>query len=482
MAEQQGLFLAGGDPRGRPAFHPLFAEFLRTRLDRDTRPGAPRGGRGAVAAALDEVGRGADAVDHWVAAEDWDAVAGAIAREGPGLVRTARRRCAPGSPRFPKTRPPAPSSPCSPAALATGEGRFEEAVELCRAAVDGFERPAALRRLSASPRASRWRTPSSAVGDLAGAAALGDALDDPEAAGDLAARAVGRGRGRGARRARGRSPTPATCTSGRWPTRSQSLRPSGPAFDAYYFDLPAGRLDDALAHAREGVAALERFDPFGRAALRRSASWPRSTRSAARTTRRSRWRRAHASSPSRRARRMGRHRPRRPLRQPPRAGRRRCGRRARARRGGSRVARLGGMGRRHGAGRAGRGAGRRGGGARRGRARAGPGRSLALLRPRALRRAARAHPGAGRRPGPRAGHRGVDDRRAPGRVLDRAPARDPRLAAARRGRRGGRRGGACKPRGGRRATRPVTSCAASGRASSARCGPRSRRERSTRAR
>jgi DNA-binding SARP family transcriptional activator len=42
------------------------------------------------------------------------------------------------------------------------------------------------------------------------------------------------------------------------------IRPQSPAFEAYYLDLPAGRLDDALAHVGQGIAALEQGDPFGR--------------------------------------------------------------------------------------------------------------------------------------------------------------------------------------------------------------------------
>src|SRR5205814_170458 len=73
--------------------------------------------------------------------------------------------------------------------LATGEGRFEEAVDLCRAAVAGFdaaEAPPPVRFAARFALADAYV----AVGDLAGAAALGAVLDDPDADGDLAARGV----------------------------------------------------------------------------------------------------------------------------------------------------------------------------------------------------------------------------------------------------------------------------------------------------
>ena len=42
------------------------------------------------------------------------------------------------------------------------------------------------------------------------------------------------------------------------------LRPQGPVFEAEYVELPAGRLDDALAHIDQGLTTFERVDPFGR--------------------------------------------------------------------------------------------------------------------------------------------------------------------------------------------------------------------------
>lgn len=263
VAERKGLFLAGWDPGGRPTFHPLFKEFLQARFDRDTPAEERRAVAGRVAAALDAAGRGADAVDHWVAAEDWDAVAGAIAREGPGLVRTAPETVRAWLATLPEDAAARPELAMLAGSLATGEGRFEEAVELCRAAVDGFDAagaPASVRFAARFALADAFV----GVGDLAGAAALGDTLDDPEADGDLAARAVGVAAAAATARQGAFADARDLYERALGDPVAESLRPSGPAFDAYYFDLPAGRLDDALAHAREGLAALERFDPFGR--------------------------------------------------------------------------------------------------------------------------------------------------------------------------------------------------------------------------
>src|SRR5258705_1136119 len=69
-AEQRGLFLAGGDPRGRRRFHPLVHEFLRTQLERDTPPHRRRGNEGQVAAAPPEAGPRAAAPGPPAAAAD----------------------------------------------------------------------------------------------------------------------------------------------------------------------------------------------------------------------------------------------------------------------------------------------------------------------------------------------------------------------------------------------------------------------------
>ena len=42
------------------------------------------------------------------------------------------------------------------------------------------------------------------------------------------------------------------------------IRDQLPAFEGYWVDLPAGRLDDALVHIDQAIAAFERVDPFGR--------------------------------------------------------------------------------------------------------------------------------------------------------------------------------------------------------------------------
>jgi DNA-binding SARP family transcriptional activator len=263
VAEQRGLFLAGGDPRGRRRFHPLFAEFLRTQLERDTQPDRRCAIEAAVAVALEGAGRGTDAVDHWVAAEDWDAAAGAVTREGPGLVRTAPETVRGWLDALPAQFAKRPELRLLAGSLATGEGRFAEAVELCSAAVAGFDAadaPPPVRFAARFALADAFV----ATGDLPGAAALGETLDDPEAPGELAARAVGVAAAAATARQGAFAEARALYARALDDPVAAVLRAPGPAFEAYYFDLPAGRLDDALTHAGQGLAALEVADPFGR--------------------------------------------------------------------------------------------------------------------------------------------------------------------------------------------------------------------------
>jgi DNA-binding SARP family transcriptional activator len=263
VAEQRGLFLAGGDPQGGRRFHPLFHEFLRTRLQRDTAPERRRAIEARVAEALEAGGRGREAVDHWVAAEEWDAAAHAVVREGPGFVRTAPETVRAWLAALPAAVAERPELRLLAGSLATGEGRFEEAVELCRAAVAGFDAagaPPPVRFAARFALADAYV----AVGDLAGAAALGAALDDPDADGDLAACAVGVAAAAATARQGGFAAARTLFERALADPVAAVLRPAAPSFDAYYFDLPSGRLDDALTHAGQGLAALEVADPFGR--------------------------------------------------------------------------------------------------------------------------------------------------------------------------------------------------------------------------
>ena len=244
-------------------YHPLFRDFLRERFEAETTADRRRATAVAIAGALDAAGRGPEAVEHRLAGEDWDAAAEAVAREGPALVRTAPETVGGWLEALPPDCVARPELMLLAGELAHGAGRLAEAVELCRDAVAGFDANGAPPFLRFAARFALADV-FVAVGDLGGAAALGETLDDPAAEGDLVARAVGvvaaAALARQGRLEEGR----ALCQRAFDDPAAAAIRSQAPAFDAYYVDLPAGRLDDALAHVRQAIAVLERGDPFGR--------------------------------------------------------------------------------------------------------------------------------------------------------------------------------------------------------------------------
>jgi DNA-binding SARP family transcriptional activator/tetratricopeptide (TPR) repeat protein len=263
LGDRRGLFLSGAGASGGQAFHPLFREFLRRRFEQEVPAPERRAVAARLADALEATGRGPDAVAQRIASQDWDAAADAVAREGGALVRRAPETLEAWLAGLPADRARRPELVLLAGQLAHGRGRLGEAVEHCRTAVAGFDAngaPPYLRFVARFALADAYL----AVGDLAGAAALGDALDDPGADGDLTARAVGalaaialasQGRFDDGRALRDRAfADPAAA----------AIRGQSPAFEAFWLDLPAGRLDDALVHIDQALAAFERVDPFGR--------------------------------------------------------------------------------------------------------------------------------------------------------------------------------------------------------------------------
>jgi DNA-binding SARP family transcriptional activator len=262
LAEGGGLFPRGGGGDEARVFHPLFREFLRRRFEEEVPAAERRAVAARLADALEAAGHGADAVVQRIASEDWDAVADAIAREGGALVRRAPDTVEAWIAALPAGRG-RPELMLLAGQLAHGRGRLGEAVDHCRAAVAGFEADGAPPSLCFVGRFA-LADAYLAVRDFPAAAALGDTIDDPEAEGDLTARALGalaaialasQGRFEEGRSLRDRAFADPVAA----PIRDQS-----PVFDAFWLDLPAGRLDDALVNIDQGLAAFERMDPFGR--------------------------------------------------------------------------------------------------------------------------------------------------------------------------------------------------------------------------
>jgi LuxR family maltose regulon positive regulatory protein len=180
--DRRGLFVRGEGGVGRPEFHPLFREFLRSRGADEIQTAEQRAVAAGIAAALVSQGRGAESVDYYLAAEEWDAAATAVACEGATLVRTAPETVGSWLAAMPATHISRPELTLLAGQLAHGEGRFDDAVELCQVAVERFERNGA----SSPQRFAALLALGDALmasGDLAGAASLGHVLDDPDAAG-----------------------------------------------------------------------------------------------------------------------------------------------------------------------------------------------------------------------------------------------------------------------------------------------------------
>ena len=202
-------------------------------------------------------------MEQRVASEHWDLAAAAVAREGGALVRQAPETVDGWLAALPDDFVQRPELMLLAGQLWHGHGSLGEAVERCRAAAAGFEMngaPPFMRFAARFALADAYL----AVGDLAAAASLGDVLDDPAAEGDLTARAVGalaavalalQGRLEEGRALRDRAFADPVATV---------IRGQSPLFEGYWVDLPAGRLDDALAQVDRGLAAFEQADPFGR--------------------------------------------------------------------------------------------------------------------------------------------------------------------------------------------------------------------------
>ncbi len=258
-----GLFLSGPADSGSPVFHPLLRDFLRRRFETELPPAERRAVAKRLADALDAAGRGADAVAQRIASEDWDAAAQAMAREGGALVRRAPETVDGWLSALPADRAGGPELRLLAGLLAHGRGELAEAVEHCRAAVAGFDSngaPPFLRFAARFALADAYL----GIGDVGRAAALAETLDEPDADGDLTARALGvlaaialalQGRFDEARALRDRAFADPVAAA---------IRDQSPVFEGYYVDLPAGRLDDALARLDEGIEVFERVDPFGR--------------------------------------------------------------------------------------------------------------------------------------------------------------------------------------------------------------------------
>ena len=219
------------------------------------------------------------------------------AREGGALVRRAPETVEAWLAALPgrAARARGRSSCCWRASSPTARAGSGRPSEHCRAAVAGFDAPGR-RRSCASRRASRWRTPTSRWATWPRAAA-GEALDDADADGDLTARArrcPGRHRARPARGASRRAGTLCDRAFARNPSPAL-IRRQSPALRGLLRGAARGAPRRRARPRRPGASRRSSgATPSGRCPTCCCSS-SRSTRSAGRTTRRSRSRARAAS-------------------------------------------------------------------------------------------------------------------------------------------------------------------------------------------
>lgn len=256
---QRALFVHERDGGVTLAYHPVVREFLLDRVRRERPPGELRDLHRRAGGALLAAGRPVAAIDHLLSAEDWDAAVVAIAGQGAALARTepeAVRRWLDVLPDEVRRRP----EPALLAGrLAAGAGRLREARAPLSAAVDGFAARGDVQ--------SEWLARLALADDLFLLQDFGAVIElavgferSPAFAAPMVAVAASAALARSAR-----------FDDAADLYRRATEHPAGagwemlePSFSGFYLDLPAGRLDRALAGVRDGVERLEQEDPFER--------------------------------------------------------------------------------------------------------------------------------------------------------------------------------------------------------------------------
>ncbi len=259
--EAAGVFVRSLDDSY--ALHPLFRDFLGARLEQERDGAALAELHRRVGGAFAATGRAPEAIEHWLAAGDFDTAAAAITGQAVGLMGTAPETVASWLDRLPPDQRQRPVLRLLAGRLAMGEGDFDAAVTHCRASVAALEREDAHEALLWSARLPLTDAHIAALDLDAAAEASAGAEDAGPDAGPAAAfcalahaAALARMGAEGSDRA--------LSVALERPGGEELLGPGLSAFRAHYLELPAGRLDDALQHVNEGIEALEAEDASNR--------------------------------------------------------------------------------------------------------------------------------------------------------------------------------------------------------------------------
>jgi len=262
LALRRNLFLrpvhdGAEDGQGRLAYHPLFREFLLERLPSELDAHDLRQLHADLAAALSDE-RPLEAVEHWLAAgREAEAVRLAgrhsqpLIRSSPAVVRDWLGRLSPASRSEPTVQ-------LLEGQLAMGEGRPTDAVKLLRSAAQTWES-----RASGAMWTARFALAQTLIvlGRFDEVPPLAEGFDEPATSTRVAAPmvalwgaiAIG-GTGR-------RTEGEALLRRALAHPLGGLLKPVAIAFQAFYVDWHAGRLDAAMQGAERAIAAMEEFDP-----------------------------------------------------------------------------------------------------------------------------------------------------------------------------------------------------------------------------
>jgi DNA-binding SARP family transcriptional activator len=260
--EASGVALRWVDDRGSFSFHPLVRKFL---LDEVGEGQEARRLHAAIAPAVAESGEPIEAIDHWIRAESWPEVVGAIERYGMALARASPELVAGWLEALPADSRNLPT-------ILTLQGQIEWLAGDNRSAIGHFRAAVEAFREHPDPR-TEWLA-RALLTDCLFTAGLVDEFEAAVEGWDRAPAAAG--------------PLPtlaalftaiSLAAYGRF-DRSEQLvgraragRDSGPAppsegLRSLFVDVPRGRLDQASEALRQGLAEFRAFDPAGRIQLR----------------------------------------------------------------------------------------------------------------------------------------------------------------------------------------------------------------------
>jgi ATP/maltotriose-dependent transcriptional regulator MalT/DNA-binding SARP family transcriptional activator len=262
VAGRRGVPLRGVDSGSRLAYHPLVRDLLRERLVAERPPQRLRELHAALAAALDDAGRGPEAVEHWLEAGDSEQAAAVVAREGRVIFRSAPATVGAWIDALPREMRGAPELRSIEGRLAAGEGELERSVGPLTDAITGYaergdtEREWRMRVLLSDVLAQ--------LEDYDRSAPLVEGFDTVDAIGaPMTAVSVACNHARASR-----FDEAATLFE-----RAMAHPLGAPlvtlaaGFQGAFLDFPKSRLDGALAGLRAVVNALERLDPSNRLSL-----------------------------------------------------------------------------------------------------------------------------------------------------------------------------------------------------------------------